>query len=604
MMSLGKVKVFSSILLTGLLVLLIYSFFSDFGLRDDEGFYLYYLKQGISEPTFTFFHTIGNLFGYIFSYQLLGFRLLNLILILISINLSLFYDYKFYKDKLNKVEIDFFFLLVLVNIATLGFFSFIPTFSYTSSATIACFFWSAFIFNAAREGCSEDWTYYVLLLVTFLFSISSRIQLFIVLSVSLPLVLFFIKIYINKKSDISILKTTIVATTFTVFFIVLHSHFIAEIFPVGKIIYQTTHDSLLAFYLSNLIYIITHQDFYVVYFSIILTFLYLYIVFKFNLKLSINFLIIIILLLIIKDLYGFSKSYLDIAGTPSNYSNRALRYLFILTIFTPSIIGFFNLIKSKFNKKKFLINSKFIFIYLICLIAAFSSSIGNNSNFVFWASFSLGITSIPFFLSILSHRTINSANYIMAIVVLVSLVNSSIIYREQIYQFRRSPIKSDSFKVSNSEYLKNVKIDSSSANVVNNFIETLRSINFNYKTDRIFAYPELPGLLASSDALSLGDAHNQHSFSRKQFRELKSIETKICAFLKYENISEVDNVYILVGESISDTIMGCLGTIVDINSKTKIYDLGMIFNIGMAYNDYIDYETKIRLIGPFKLKSN
>ena len=84
------------------------------------------------------------------------------------------------------------------------------------------------------------------------------------------------------------------------------------------------------------------------------------------------------------------------------------------------------------------------------------------------------------------------------------------------------------------------KIDPSSANVVNNFIETLRSINFNYKTDRIFAYPELPGLLASSDALSLGDAHNQHSFSRKQFRELKSIETKICAFLKYENISEVD----------------------------------------------------------------
>ena len=50
--------------------------------------------------------------------------------------------------------------------------------------------------------------------------------------------------------------------------------------------------------------------------------------------------------------------------------------------------------------------------------------------------------------------------------------------------------------------------------------------------------------------------------------------------------------------------MSCLGSIVDINSKTKVYDLGMIFNIGMAYNDYIDYETKIRLIGPFKLKGN
>ena len=49
----------------------------------------------------------------------------------------------------------------------------------------------------------------------------------------------------------------------------------------------------------------------------------------------------------------------------------------------------------------------------------------------------------------------------------------------------------------------------------------------------------MPGLLASSDALSLGDAHNQHSFSTKQFRELKSIETKICAFLKYENKDKI-----------------------------------------------------------------
>ena len=66
----------------------------------------------------------------------------------------------------------------------------------------------------------------------------------------------------------------------------------------------------------------------------------------------------------------------------------------------------------------------------------------------------------------------------MVIVFLVSFINSSIIYREQIYQFRRSPIKSDSFKVSNSEYLKNVKIDSSSANVVNNFIENGFEVQF------------------------------------------------------------------------------------------------------------------------------
>ena len=74
---------------------LIYSFFSDYGLRDDEGFYFYYLKHGIEEPTFTFFHTLGNLFGPLFSFNLIGFRILNLILILISVNLALIFGYQY-----------------------------------------------------------------------------------------------------------------------------------------------------------------------------------------------------------------------------------------------------------------------------------------------------------------------------------------------------------------------------------------------------------------------------------------------------------------------------------------------------------------------------
>ena len=601
MLNKKNILALSSILFLLLLSVLIYSFFSDFGLRDDEGFYLYYLKQGITEPTFTFFHSLGNIFGFIFSYQLLGFRLLNLLFLIISVNLSLIFCYQFYFSSNNLRNLDFYLILSLVNIMTLGFFSFIPTFSYTSSATIACFMWSSLIFYISKNGRKEDTYYYLLLVFTFLFAISSRIQLFIVLGVSLPLILFFINKFINKETNISIFKSLAVVSVFTTTFLFFHLHFLTEILPIGKIIYETSHDSLLLFYLSNLSYLIFHQDFYIIYVSILLITFYVILKYKLNKKLPSSILIVLILILVIKDIYGFSKSFYDIAGTPSNYSNRALRYFFVLTIFTPILIGYFNFLKSKITLQEYKIDKKFTFLFIVAVSGSFFSSVGNNSNFVFWASFTIGLTSIPFFFTLIAFKTTNSLRLITVVSLLAFLVNLSIIYREQIYQFRRSPIKSSNFKVSSSPFLSNIKIDPYSADVIDKFLITLNDINFNFKSDRIFSYPELPGLLASSKAISLGDAHNQHLFSKKQFRELKSIETKVCAFLIHENLNQIENVYILQGEGMSRTIRDCLFQIIDSGSNVKTYSLGELINIGMAYNDYSTYMTEITLKGPYKV---
>ena len=601
MLNKKNILALSSILFLLLLSVLIYSFFSDFGLRDDEGFYLYYLKQGITEPTFTFFHSLGNIFGFIFSYQLLGFRLLNLLFLIISVNLSLIFCYQFYFSSNNLRNLDFYLILSLVNIMTLGFFSFIPTFSYTSSATIACFMWSSLIFYISKNGRKEDAYYYLLLVFTFLFAISSRIQLFVVLGGSLPLMLFFINKFINKETNISILKSLTVVSVFTITFLFFHLHFLTEILPIGKIIYETSHDSLLLFYLSNLSYLIFHQDFYIIYVSILLITFYVILKYKLNKKLPSSILIVLILILVIKDIYGFSKSFYDIAGTPSNYSNRALRYFFVLTIFTPILIGYFNFLKSKITFQEYKIDKRFTFLFIVAVLGSFFSSVGNNSNFVFWASFTIGLTSIPFFFTLIAFKTTNSLRLITVVSLLAFLVNLSIIYREQIYQFRRSPIKSSNFKVSSSPFLSNIKIDPYSADVIDKFLITLKDINFNFKSDRIFSYPELPGLLASSKAISLGDAHNQHLFSKKQFRELKSIETKVCAFLIHENLNQIENVYILQGEGMSRTIRDCLFQIIDSGSNVKTYSLGELINIGMAYNDYSTYMTDITLKGPYKV---
>jgi hypothetical protein len=132
---------------------------------------------------------------------------------------------------------------------------------------------------------------------------------------------------------------------------------------------------------------------------------------------------------------------------------------------------------------------------------------------------------------------------------------------------------------------------------------TLEKVKFNPVTDRIFAYPELPGLIASVDAKSLGDPHSQHSFSNKKFRELKSIQTKICTFLEYENLTGIKKVYILEGESIPTLVEDCLFRIIDKESRVEVYEIGELENIGMAYNDYVNYRTKIKLIGPYRIKS-
>lgn len=603
MLNLKTTSVLSSILLFLLMTILVYSFFSDFGLRDDEGFYLYYLKYGIDEPTFTFFHTIGNIFGPLFSYQLYGFRLLNLLLLLISINISSIAAYQFYNSS-NKIrDPKLYLLLIVVSITTLGFFSFIPTFSYTSSSTIACFFWSAGLFYIAREHKKSDIYFNFILVLTFLFAIGSRIQMFVVLIATLPIFLYFINNLIKKTTKVSILKSLLVVTVFSGLFVFFHRHFLIEIYPVGKIIYETSHDSLIIFYIQNIKYLLSHQDFYVVYLSFGLITIYLFLKLKLKKDLRLSILVSLILFLVFKDIYGFTKSYFDIEGTPSNFSNRALRYLYVLTVFSPILIEYFSFLSSKFKNIRYEADFKLTFIFIVTLLGTIFSSVGNGSNLIFWASFSIGLTSIPFFLKLISLSEGVSFKYLVIVVAIIFATNLSIVYRDQVYQFRRSPIKSSSFKTSNSIYLSKIKIDSDSSNTIDNLLLTLEKVKFNSVTDRIFAYPELPGLIASVDAKSLGDPHSQHSFSNKKFRELKSIQTKICTFLEYENLTGIKEVYILEGESIPTLVEDCLFRIIDKESRVEVYEIGELENIGMAYNDYVNYRTQIKLIGPYRIKS-
>ena len=91
--------IISYILLIFSVSLTLYGFFSNFGITDDEGFYLYFLIHAISETSFTFFHTGIHFIGTLFNHNLLGYRILNLLLILTSLNIAAYNSFLFYFRK-------------------------------------------------------------------------------------------------------------------------------------------------------------------------------------------------------------------------------------------------------------------------------------------------------------------------------------------------------------------------------------------------------------------------------------------------------------------------------------------------------------------------
>ena len=608
-----KLLVFSSILVIFTLFLTLYSFFSNYGLTDDEGFYLYFLIHGIAETSFTFFHTGIHFIGEAFNHNLIGYRIVNLILILTSINIAAYNSFLFYFRKnqnLNTNGSPLKLFLIFVNLCSLSFFSFIPTFSYTSAAIISANFWiSSVFFYLNNKNEKEKWTLFMVIVALY-FALVSRAQYFFPLLFLTPITFYLISKELNLKSFQLIKKLILAIILLGLVFAYLHIDFIYDIVPIASLLFSGSHQSLLGLYSEQIILFVTHKDFYIIYYSLAIILFYikwknLYFLKRVggNIK-KIHFFLIIIILIIFADLNEFHKVLLEVNGTPSDASHRIGRYFLALVVFVPMIVFIYDYIKTKLAKtKNKIIERDFILIYIICLVPSFISGFGTGSNIILWWSFALGSFSIPFVLLLVLFTDgfrKNIKYYIFSILLLWIGVNS-IIYREQIYQFRRNGFQNEQTHYSKiSPQLKYVKLDQRSSDLVDNLIKNLHSVNFDFKNDRIFSYPNLPGLVAVSGAKSFGEVWNQESSSK--FRELKNIENKICAYVKLEDKVEGRRVYLLIKGNLPKNLSKCLEEKIVLTQSSNEIIVGEIKEIPMVYNDFTENIGKVRLLGPFYLK--
>ena len=183
----------------------------------------------------------------------------------------------------------------------------------------------------------------------------------------------------------------------------------------------------------------------------------------------------------------------------------------------------------------------------------------------------------------------------------ISLSVSGIIYREQIYQYRRNTLSNEQMFYSiESPHLKHIRIDKDSAESIDKLILTLRELSFDYNKDKIFAYTNVAGLVSSTKAKSFGEVWNQEAFGN--FRELKNIETKICAYLRSAKASKDSKIYLLLSRPLTNKVNKCLNERVLTKEPQINTFIGKIEIIPMIYNDFTKEHKEIRLIGPYQLK--
>ena len=609
----SNLVVFSSILLIFTLFLTLYSFFSNYGLTDDEGFYLYFLIHGISETSFTFFHTGIHFIGEVFNHNLIGYRILNFILILTSINIAAYNSFLFFfrQDKistLNNPSLKLF--LIFINISSLAFFSFIPTFSYTSAAIISANFWLSSVFFFLNNGAKkEKWTLLMMIMALY-FGLASRVHYFLPLLLLSPITFHLISKRLNLKFSHVTKRLLLAIILLGLVFTYLHINFLYGIASIAGLLFSGSHESLFDLYSQQIIDFITYKDFYIIYYSIAVLSIYgfvlkpLFLRFFGGYKLKIHFFLLLLALIIINDNVEFLLKLFNVNGTPSDASHRIGRYILALFVLVPPIVFIYDYLNRKLLKiNNKLLEKDFYLIYILCLIPSLLSGLGTGSNIILWWAFALGSFSIPFALLLVLLTDSFKKNFMYAVfsILILWIGVNSIIYREQIYQFRRNGLHHEQTHYSKkSPQLKYVKLDQRSTYLVDNLIEKLATLDFDFRNDRIFSYSNLPGLVASTGAKSYGEVWNQETSNR--FRELKNIEKKICAYVELEEKVEGRKVFLLLRDNLPKSLSKCLGEKINLTQSSNEIVVGEIKEIPMVYNDFTQKITQIRLLGPFYLK--
>ena len=590
--------------------LLIFSFGRNYGVHEDEGALLYYLSQGYSETTFSTFHILPNLIGQLFNHSILGYRVLNLVLFLLCAYYATCRTRYFINGDNKSPRADLIYNFLFITLFTFFFYSYIPTVSYNSTITLAIFLWVGSFCSIINPQSSYKGNKLDLLL----FSLSIFMALSSRMSFGIALILFTLLVstllYAKYRNEIP--------TNFKVFaFSLLASVLVYVAVSFDNLIYiskvssdfaSSSHANLLDSYL----------DFFSKYFDKIFPlkiFVASILIFIANFILQphtteqrskilslhrgIKYLsITIIIFLAFKKIIKELGEFYVVTGAPSSMSSQILLNMFsLLLIFNFLYILYQIIIYIRFNKSEVKDRAlKKLTLASLVVFAVLASPIGTNSNIIVFSALSMGPFALPF-VNFFRNSDFEFKFKHLVGLILIFFISSSlliIVYKEQVFHYRRNAeYKHQTHKAISSSRLKNVLIEKEIANNIDNISLHLGEMGFNYKSDRLIAYPDMPGYIAATEnAKTYGAAW---LFWTSDLKEMNNIDIRNCAELNNETDGEAKRIYLILGGEFSPGFAECF------NKKFKRTPSFKYVQLGMDYNHFNKKHMDIRILGPYRI---
>lgn len=198
-----------------------------------------------------------------------------------------------------------------------------------------------------------------------------------------------------------------------------------------------------------------------------------------------------------------------------------------------------------FSERKGALRSRVI-ASAVAVSASFMFAIGSSLSFHALVASALGLFSMPFLIMLLdSTKRFSFANwYTIMVTVLFFAVESSYILSLHVIRACHTSKLFLQTHQSQSKYLRHINIEENFVTPIDNFINALHKIGFNFKSDRVFVFPFASGFLAASGVKALGCVWNADARTNYLWR---GIDDCNCAFLDIDRKDEsIRNVYILL----------------------------------------------------------
>ncbi len=530
-----------------LFLITFYSLFSNFDVTH-EGYFLYKHIHSFNEsPDLSGISLITYPLGFLFGHSLIGYRIVNLLFIT---GIAFYYAVSIIKF-IIKENIDknvYYIILFFINIAALGFYSFVGILDYNAFCTIAAVGWVSSVMQYLYycEKVRQSNYRYIFLILISIFIFLAIISRF---TFGIPLLIFtlILLIFLKKYFSVRVIRDSIVIIVpiiilFIMIYLYLSPEALSEIklwvdFSSNNNRFDDSRSSdvghLITKYLKDLKYFVIYILKNVFpYLAIYIAFKKILLKIKTKKEYDIFLKYLLVIIFIINNMFDLIKplylgNYRHFGGWFSLKSVLAVLMLLIV----------YNIIK----KVSF---EKVLFFILISI--GLMNSAGSLDNIINMATNSIVLPAGMFiYLIYIKDKTFKKNRlYIFLLVLYLAMnIGYSVIY-EQILYFKRNTYWSAQTHYSNySPYLKNIRIEKDIALHIDKLWELLHEVDFDFNHDRIYAFGDVPGLLSAVGAKSYGEpwVFIENYLSNAYRNSWK----KSCVSISTENQTNIRYVYVL-----------------------------------------------------------